>query len=204
MVSLRSPTKERVYRPSNEVEVVCPDDAAVTEPAGLTARHELHQSGGVCTWAVGWNIYGEGDYLLTTDYVAIAGTDIPHAPWDALVRSRESLCHQAKLGQGKLFQLFHSSFFSSEFTLFCCKVKQWCFACQGQKSVLRALLCPQGQKRKAPLLQKATTKEVAVQVGCELELELWRAPDLYKVIPIKFGCKGTKNSRDYQGCAVFN
>lgn len=137
MVSLRSPTKERVYRPSNEVEVVCPDDAAVTEPAGLTARHELHQSGGVCTWAVGWNIYGEGDYLLTTDYVAIAGTDIPHTPWDALVRSRESLCHLTELGQGKLFQLFHSSFFSSEFTLFCCKDS----ANRAQWSLLRLLRC---------------------------------------------------------------
>ena len=72
-------------RPSNEIEVVGSDDAAVTEPTGLTARHELHQPGGVCTWAMWWNIYGESDYLLTTDNVAIAGGDIPHPPRDALV-----------------------------------------------------------------------------------------------------------------------
>ena len=72
-------------RPSNEIEVVGSDDAAVTEPTGLTARHELHQPGGVCTWAMWWNIYGESDYLLTTDNIAIAGTDIPHPPWDALM-----------------------------------------------------------------------------------------------------------------------
>ena len=72
-------------RPSNEIKVVGPDDAAVTEPTGLTARHELHQSGGVCTWAMGWNIYGEGDDLFATDNVAIAGGDIPHPPWDALM-----------------------------------------------------------------------------------------------------------------------
>lgn len=59
-------------------------------------------------------------------------------------------------------------------------------------------------KKKSTAPPKSYNKEVAVQVGCELELELWRAPDLYKVIPIKFGCKGTKNSRDYQGCALFN
>lgn len=45
-------------RPSNEIEVVGPNDAAVTEPAGLTAIDELHQSGGVRTWAMGWNIDG--------------------------------------------------------------------------------------------------------------------------------------------------
>ena len=72
-------------RPSNEIEVVGSDDAAVTEPAGLTAIDELHQSGGVRTWAMGWNIYGEGDDLFATDNVAIAGGDIPHSPWDALV-----------------------------------------------------------------------------------------------------------------------
>ena len=83
--SLRSFFLKGAERPSNEIEVVGPDDAAVTEPTGLTARHELHQSGGVGSWAMGWNIYGESDYLLTTDNIAIAGTDIPHPPWDALV-----------------------------------------------------------------------------------------------------------------------
>ena len=72
-------------RPSNEVEIVGSDDAAVTEPTGLTARHELHQPGGVGSWAVGWNIYGEGDDLLATDNIAIAGGDIPHPPRDALM-----------------------------------------------------------------------------------------------------------------------
>ena len=135
-------------RPSNEIEVVGSDDAAVTEPACLTARHELHQSGGVGSWATGWNIYGESDYLLTTDNVAIAGGDIPHPPWDALMGCREPLGHLAELGQGKLFQFIH------RVLLFCHKDKHRRFACQGQKSVLRTLLCPQVQKRKAPLLQK--------------------------------------------------
>ena len=41
--------------------------------------------------------------------------------------------------------------------------------CKGQKSALRALLCPQGQKKeKHRSLQKATTKEVAVPGGCFL------------------------------------
>ena len=69
----------------NEFKVVGSDDAAVTEPAGLTARHELHQSGGIGTGTVWWNIYGESDDLLTTDNVAIAGGDIPHPPRDALM-----------------------------------------------------------------------------------------------------------------------
>ena len=72
-------------RSSNEIEVVGSDDAAVTEPTGLTARHELHQSGGVGSWATGWNIYGEGDDLFATDNIAIAGGYIPHPPRDALV-----------------------------------------------------------------------------------------------------------------------
>ena len=42
----------------NEFKVVGSDDAAVTEPAGLTARHELHQSGGIGTGTVWWYIYG--------------------------------------------------------------------------------------------------------------------------------------------------
>ena len=146
--SLRSFFLKGAERPSNEIEVVGPDDAAVTEPTGLTARHELHQPWGVCTWAMGWNIYGESDDLLTTDNVSIAGRDIPHPPWDALMWCREPLSHLTELGQGKLFQLIH------RVLLFCHKDKQRRFACQGQKPVLRTLLCPQVQKRKAPLLQK--------------------------------------------------
>lgn len=56
-----------------------------------------------------------------------------------------------------------SSFFSKD--------KQRSFACQGQKSVLRTLLCPQVQKKHRP--SKSYNKEEAVQEGCECELELW-------------------------------
>ena len=51
-----------------------------------------------------------------------------------------------------------------------CKDKQRSFACQGQKSVLRALLCPKVQKKHRP--SKSYNKEEAVQEGCECELEL--------------------------------
>lgn len=45
-----------------------------------------------------------------------------------------------------------------------CKDKQRCFACQGQKSVLRAVLCPQEEKEKHRS-SKSYNKEVAVQGG---------------------------------------
>ena len=50
---------------------------------------------------------------------------------------------------------------------FCSKDKQLSFICQGQKSVLRALLCPQEEKEKHRS-SKSYNKEVTVQGGCKL------------------------------------
>ena len=55
-----------------EPEVVCPENATVTKFARLAAGGKLHEAG-TCG-----HIYGEGDTLLTTDYVAIACCYIPY------------------------------------------------------------------------------------------------------------------------------
>lgn len=86
---------------------------------------------------------------------------------------------------------------------FCSKYKQRSFACQGQKSVLRTLLCPQVQKKHRP--SKSYNKEEAVQEGCECELELGPGIRIMKKkLHIECDCKGTKNPQYYQRCALFN
>ena len=57
-------------RLDSEGEVVCLEDAAVAQAAGLTAGCELHEARGVGSRPVG--IDSEGDALFAKDAVAIA------------------------------------------------------------------------------------------------------------------------------------
>ena len=61
-------------------------------------------------------IDGQRDYFLTTDDVAVGGTDIPHAPGNTFhdflddishlhLHQSGLLCHQAELGEGKGLQM---------------------------------------------------------------------------------------------------
>ena len=81
-----------------------------------------------------------------------------------------------------------------------CKDKQRSFACQGQKSVLRALLCPQEGKRKAPLLQKLQQGGG----GAGRIPPMQRHPAYLSELPIECDCKGTNIPRYHQRCALFN
>ena len=198
-------------RPSNEIEVVSPDDAAVTESAGLTARHELHQPGGVSTWAMGWDIDRESDDLLTTDNVAIAGGDIPHTPWDALMWCREPLSHQAELGQGKLLQLIHSChicdkcdgycwvFFASEFTLCVAKISIGASHVKDKVVIAYTIMSARG-KKKSTAPPKATTR----RWRCRVDANSGKASGISYWIPIECSCKGTHFPRYHQRCALFN
>ena len=67
-----------------QIEVVCAEDAAVAQAAGLAAGGELDEPGGEGAGAVGWHINGEGDTLFSTDDVAIGGSNIPYLERDAL------------------------------------------------------------------------------------------------------------------------
>jgi len=81
-----------------QLVVVSPEDAAVTEAAGLATGRELYQSGGVGAGAVGRHIDTEGDDLLSTDDIAVFGGDVPHPPRDALMLTSEPLCDTPELG----------------------------------------------------------------------------------------------------------
>ena len=62
-----------------EPEVICPQDAAVTEFARLAAGGELDEPG------TGGNIHGESDTFLTTDHVAVACCYVPYSERYALL-----------------------------------------------------------------------------------------------------------------------
>lgn len=83
---------------------------------------------------------------------------------------------------------------------FCSKDKQRSFDCQGQKSVLRALLCPKERKKKSTAPPKSYNKGGG---GAWRMLPTQGIRKIY-VLPIECDCKGTKNSRYYQRCALFN
>ena len=81
-----------------QLVVVSPEDAAVTEAAGLATGGELYQSGGVGTGTVWRHIDTEGDDLLATDDVAVFGGNVPHPPGDALMLTSEPLGDTPELG----------------------------------------------------------------------------------------------------------
>jgi len=77
------PPSAIIHQPSaivshRESEVIGPQDAAVTEFAGLAAGGESDEAG------AGGDIDRESDTFLTTDHVAVGGSDIPDAPGYAL------------------------------------------------------------------------------------------------------------------------
>ena len=82
----------------DQLEVIGPEDAAVTDFSDLTAIHELDESGRESTGTVGRCAHAERDDLLSTDAVAIVGGYVPHLPRYALLLAREPLGHTPELG----------------------------------------------------------------------------------------------------------